>query len=77
MDKNKYPIVLTAIHIAEILDVSRTYAYQIMEQRDFPLIRIGKQKRAGREAFFNWLDDRVKMHIGSELNSSADCNVNN
>lgn len=58
MHKNKedYPMMLTAVHISEILGVSKPTAYELMEQTTFPLIRIGRIKRVQKESFFNWID---------------------
>ena len=53
-----YPIVLTAKHIQEILGCSKPVAYQMMEQKDFPLIKLGRLKRVNRDAFFKWLEDQ-------------------
>ncbi|WP_046175354.1 helix-turn-helix domain-containing protein [Domibacillus indicus] len=57
MNKNMedYPIVLTVEHLAEILKVSKPKAYQIMDGASFPLIKLGRNKRVTREAFFEWL----------------------
>ena len=37
-----YPIVLTAIEISEILNISKPTAYELMNRHDFPLIKIGR-----------------------------------
>ena len=50
-----YPMILTAAHISEILMVSKPTAYELMEHSTFPLIRLGRNKRVQKEAFFNWL----------------------
>ena len=57
MHKNieDYPIILTAVHLSEILMVSKSTAYELMEQKTFPLIKLGRSKRVLRDAFFNWL----------------------
>jgi hypothetical protein len=51
-----YPIVLTAEHIRDVMKVSKRVAYEIMERKDFPLVRIGRLKRVNRDAFFDWLN---------------------
>jgi hypothetical protein len=56
-----YPIILTAAHIAEIMHISKTIAYEVMEYKGFPLIRIGRCKRVNRDEFFKWLQSRVKI----------------
>jgi predicted DNA-binding transcriptional regulator AlpA len=54
-----YPLILKAEHIAEIMGCSKPTAYQVMELRDFPLVRTGKLKRVGREAFFHWFNNQA------------------
>ncbi|KYG28134.1 helix-turn-helix domain-containing protein [Alkalihalobacillus trypoxylicola] len=51
-----YPIFLKAKHIQEILGVSQRHAYEIMELKDFPLIRMGRNKRVNRDEFFSWVN---------------------
>lgn len=54
--KEQYPITMTAKHVAEVLGISLRVAYEVMEQKDFPLIRIGRNKKVNREAFFKWME---------------------
>jgi glycyl-tRNA synthetase beta subunit len=54
-----YPVILTAEHVAEILEISKQVAYEVMESQDFPLIRVNRFKRVNREAFFRWLDSKA------------------
>jgi len=60
MNKSKedYPMILTAVHISEILIISKPKAYELMEQTSFPLIRIGRSKRVQKDAFFSWLSQK-------------------
>ncbi|MDM5220821.1 helix-turn-helix domain-containing protein [Peribacillus sp. NJ11] len=52
----EYPVVLTASHISEILLISKPTAYEIMEDKSFPLIKIGQRsKRVFRNDFIEWL----------------------
>jgi predicted DNA-binding transcriptional regulator AlpA len=51
-----YPMILSAAEVAEILQVSKPTAYQIMEQPGFPKIMIDSRcKRVTRDAFYKWL----------------------
>lgn len=59
--REDYPLVLKAEHISEILGFSKRVAYEIMEQKDFPLVRMGRLKRVGREAFFEWFSGRSQI----------------
>lgn len=54
-----YPLVMTADHVSEILTISKWSAYELMETKGFPLVRIGRLKRVQREAFFDWLKNQT------------------
>ena len=54
-----YPLVLTAREISSILNVSKPTAYELMESKDFPLIKIGRCKRVLRDQFFIWLTGKT------------------
>lgn len=55
--REDYPIVLTVTEIMEILGIGRRVAYELMDQKGFPTVRIGgKLKRVNRDQFFTWLD---------------------
>ncbi|MED1786194.1 helix-turn-helix domain-containing protein [Brevibacillus laterosporus] len=56
------PPVLTAQHIAKYLHISRRRVYELMELKEFPLIRIGKSKRVNKEGFIRWLQDQEGGH---------------
>ncbi|WP_100406230.1 MerR family transcriptional regulator [Bacillus solitudinis] len=60
-NQEDYPILMQAPHVAEIVGVSLRIAYEIMERKDFPLIRIGRAKRVEKEAFFNWLIEQSRL----------------
>jgi excisionase family DNA binding protein len=49
--KEDYPIVLTVKEVMEILGIGKRIAYELMDQTDFPTVRIGKLKRVNRDAF--------------------------
>lgn len=52
---DNYPFILTAKDISEILKISKPTAYVIMNQPDFPIIKIGRFKRVLRDEFSQWL----------------------
>jgi excisionase family DNA binding protein len=56
--KEDLPLVLTASHIAEIMLISKPTVYQLMNEPDFPILKIGKCRRVTRDAFFKWLEKR-------------------
>lgn len=54
----EYPMMLKAKQVSEILNVSLRMAYEIMERRDFPTIRIGKSKRVLRDDLMKWIEEQ-------------------
>ncbi|MET3194107.1 hypothetical protein [Gottfriedia sp. OAE603] len=54
-EQNDYPLILTAVHISEILNVSKPTAYEVMKLKSFPLLEFGRCKRVLRDEFFTWL----------------------
>ena len=50
------PEVLKAENIAQFLNISKRYAYEIMQRNDFPTIKLGRVKRVYREDFLKWVD---------------------
>jgi excisionase family DNA binding protein len=62
--REDYPLVMTAEDIREILGVGRRKAYEIMEENEFPLVRLGgKLKRVNRDDFFRWLDHKANKSV--------------
>lgn len=43
--QNSFPVLLTGEDIARIMQISRAYAYRLMQDPDLPVIRIGKVVR--------------------------------
>jgi excisionase family DNA binding protein len=61
MNKENFPLILKAKHVAEIMGCSERTAYEMMELNGFPLVRIGRLKRVNRDAFLNWFDQQSKI----------------
>jgi excisionase family DNA binding protein len=60
--KEDYPLVLTVNEIMEILGVGKRVAYELMDMKDFPCVKVGPRlKRVNREAFFAWLEQQSKV----------------
>lgn len=58
--KEDYPIVLTVKEVMEILGIGKRIAYELMDETDFPCIKIAKRlKRVNRDEFFNWLEKKA------------------
>jgi excisionase family DNA binding protein len=55
------PIILNAEDIAEVLGISKLSAYELMKQKGFPVIKIGRLKRVNRDAFFRWMENQIEV----------------
>ncbi|CAM4344716.1 putative DNA-binding transcriptional regulator AlpA [Paenibacillus endophyticus] len=58
MNKSDYPLILQIKDVKEILGVSRSTAYEIAREPDFPLLIINCRKVVYRDDFFKWLDSK-------------------
>lgn len=47
--------VYTVKEIQKILNIGKNTAYQLIESRPFPVIKIGNTYRISKEAFNKWL----------------------
>ncbi|WP_338782447.1 helix-turn-helix domain-containing protein [Metabacillus sp. FJAT-52054] len=58
---SELPYLLSAKHISEIIGIGLKYAYELMDEKDFPLIPLGRYKKVQREDFFTWLKERRRI----------------
>ncbi len=54
------PFALNANHIAAILGISKSKAYELMRIKDFPTLVIGKRMIVPRDRFFAWIDKQFE-----------------
>ena len=56
---NEFPIMLSVAQVAEILQMGKWTAYNLVHRKDFPAIRIGQHKiRVNKEALKHWIDNQ-------------------
>lgn len=48
------PLILNAVQVAAVLGISKSRAYQLFQQKDFPTVQIGRRKLVSRDAFWAW-----------------------
>lgn len=58
------PLLLTANDIAATGICGRNKAYELLNQRGFPVIKIGNKKVVPKDAFLEWLRREVAMQSG-------------
>ena len=71
---NDLALILSAPpQVAEFLGISRSLAYQLFRQKDFPTILIGRRKLVRREALLAWLDAHTQRReeVTSDANETA------
>ena len=51
------PKILNANDIAECLGISRSAAYNLLNSRSFPTLRIGKRMVVAADKFAEWIDN--------------------
>jgi excisionase family DNA binding protein len=51
--------LLTADEVAQILNVSKSFAYQLMQRGEIPTLRLGRAVRCRRQDLFEWVDSQV------------------
>ena len=55
MNNVKTHELLTINEVANILKISRSKAYSLIHEKDFPIIKIGKCIRVNKVELFKWL----------------------
>lgn len=60
MDK-KSPMknLLTVEQVAEYLQIGRSKAYELVNMKDFPSLRLGKNIRVFENELINWLENQI------------------
>jgi excisionase family DNA binding protein len=53
--------LLTINDLCNLLHISRSKAYSLSNSKDFPIIKIGKNKRVFEEDLIQWLKNHKKM----------------
>ena len=48
--------LLTVMEMAKLLKISRSKAYALTKEKDFPIIKIGKSIRVLKNELYKWLN---------------------
>lgn len=63
------PDVMDAKQLAEVLQISKAGAYNLLNEPDFPTLHIGGRKLVMKNELIEWLQSRTnrkKQHINSK-----------
>lgn len=56
------PLVLKHSDISKIMGISKNSTYSLMQQKDFPAYRVGKQIRVNKDDFIKWLNEQKNQN---------------
>jgi excisionase family DNA binding protein len=57
---DELPLYLNANDISNLLGISKSTAYELMSNNEFPSIRLGGRVLVERDKFINWLDKKAE-----------------
>ncbi len=57
---DELPLFLNANMVAKVLGVSPSTGYELMHEKDFPVLKVGNRMVVPKEDFISW----VKKHTG-------------
>ena len=56
---DELPLFLCADHVAELLGISISGAYELMQESSFPVLKVGNRKVVPKEKFRAWVEKNV------------------
>ena len=65
MKKSEYknyddlPLFLNAAMVAQVLGISATSSYELMHEKDFPVLKIGSRMVVPKEKFIAWVEQNT------------------
>ena len=59
---DELPLFLNAATVAKVLGVSPSGGYELMHEKDFPVLRVGNRMVVPKEKFIKW----VERHTGGQ-----------
>jgi excisionase family DNA binding protein len=55
---DELPLFLNADMVAKVLGVSPSSGYELMHEKDFPVLRVGNRMVVPKEKFIQWVEQR-------------------
>lgn len=53
--------LLRVTEVAQLLGISRSYAYEMVQRRQLPALRLGRAIRVPLGALERWLEERIEV----------------
>ena len=54
------PYFINVQELADILGIAISSCYELMHEKDFPTVRIGKRMVVPKDKFLGWVDEHTK-----------------
>ena len=54
------PLFLNAAMVAQVLGIAPSSAYELMHEKDFPTLRVGRRMVVPKEKFIEWVEQHTK-----------------
>ena len=58
------PLFLNADLVAKVLGISAASSYELMHEKDFPVLKIGNRMVVPKEKFIQWVEQHTQGGIG-------------
>lgn len=56
---DELPLFLNAKTVAEVLGISMAGAYELLHQKDFPVLKIGSRLVVPKDKFLTWIESQT------------------
>ncbi len=53
------PLFLNANIVAKVLDISAASSYELMHEKDFPVLKVGSRMVVPKEKFVTWVEQHT------------------
>ena len=53
------PLFLNAAMVAQVLGISTASSYELMHEKDFPVLKVGSRMVVPREKFITWVEQNT------------------
>lgn len=59
------PLFLNAVMVAKILGIAPSSSYELMHEKDFPVLRVGNRMVVPKEKFIEWVEPHTNGSVCS------------
>ena len=56
---DELPLFLSAKTVAQVLGISMAGTYELLHQKDFPVVKIGSRLVVPKEKFLTWIEKQI------------------